>query len=403
MRAAWPVIASAVSLAGFLACSSSEGSSNTIDTGGGGSGGTSHPTGGSGGSGGASQLDSGSGTGGGPARTDAACTNEPHSAQVTPVNLIFLYDKSGSMGVGASWDNMATRWTPMKEALIAFLSDPVSTGLQASLKFLPANGDETAACTAANYLVPDVPLQPLTADNPAFVTALENTTPAGGTPTMPALQGTIEYARSVWDQHRDQVPVVVLVTDGEPGLNWAPSGQTPTMRETCMEIGATTSPNTIAEVANVARLGYEGTPQIRTYVIGIGPSLTNLNQIAESGGTGQATIVSDTDPTVTREVFAAALEAIREQAISCNLQVPTPPPGEPPVDLSLVNVDLTTSSGTVEYLDYDRNCQNGTGWMWDNETTRSWIVLCPDRCTAARSDLGAQIVIQTGCETRSLY
>ena len=43
--------------------------------------------------------------------------------------------------------------------------------------------------------------------------------------------------------------------------------------------------NTIDNAAGVAKAKYEGDNRIRTYVLGVGPNLSDLNKIAASGGT----------------------------------------------------------------------------------------------------------------------
>ena len=42
--------------------------------------------------------------------------------------------------------------------------------------------------------------------------------PAGGTPTLPAVQGATEFARQTMTGHPGSRSVVVLFTDGQPGL-----------------------------------------------------------------------------------------------------------------------------------------------------------------------------------------
>ncbi len=38
------------------------------------------------------------------------CASVAVQGELTPINLILVYDKSGSMGVGDGWDNTETRW-----------------------------------------------------------------------------------------------------------------------------------------------------------------------------------------------------------------------------------------------------------------------------------------------------
>src|SRR6185436_16340322 len=77
--------------------------------------------------------------------------------------------------------------------------------------------------------------------------SLNSHNPISDTPTQPALQGAIEYARQWKQQHQDHTVVVVLVTDGQPN--------------TCN--------STVQAVAQAAANGAGNVPQIPTFVIGV--------------------------------------------------------------------------------------------------------------------------------------
>jgi len=337
---------------------------------------------------------SGGGSADAPGRSDAPCTEVEYEARVTPINLIFVWDKSGSMGAGNGWDNTETRWNPVRDGLGAFLADPGSSDLQASLKFFPVDGNLDEACDIDNYVTPDVPLMPLQESNTVFIEAINATTPAGGTPTYPALQGAAIYARQVWEQNRDQISVIVLVTDGQPEFQLDDG----TMGPGCEN-------NTIAGVTDAARDAYQGNPRIPVYVFGIGPDLLSLHSIASAGGTGLATILSDTDPEATRDLFLTTLEQIRAEYIACNLRIPEVPVGEPALDFDEINVNFITGAGELQELHYDANCAQGTGWQYpgDNRVDPGWIELCPDLCATVQTDAEAELEIQVGCVTRSIY
>ena len=337
---------------------------------------------------------SGGGSANSPGRSDAPCTEVAYEAQVTPINLIFIWDKSQSMGVGDGWDNTATRWNPVRDGLSAFLADPGSSDLQASLKFFPVDGSMDVACDVNRYVTPDVPLMPI-ADNPAFVEAINATTPSGGTPTLPALQGAVAYARQVWEQNRDQISVVVLVTDGEPGFYIPETGAQ----------GPGCEDNDIIGVTAAARDAYQGDPPIPIYVFGIGTELISLHSIAAAGGTGLATILSDTDPQATRDLFLTTLEQIRAEYVACNLRIPEVPEGQPALNFDEINVNYTSGAGQLQELNYDANCAQGGGWQYpgDNRVDPGWIELCPDLCASVQADAQAALEIQVGCVTRSIY
>lgn len=66
---------------------------------------------------------------------------------------------------------------------------------------------------------------------------------------------------------------------------------------------------------------------VPTYVVGVGNSLANLNQIALGGGTKQAVVVSVGDPAKTQTELAAAIKTIRMSALSCDYKIPSAPAG----------------------------------------------------------------------------
>src|SRR5664279_5518855 len=61
---------------------------------------------------------------------DAACAADSTPAQLTRVNILFLLDKSGSMGddPNGAWTNAAQRWNPVVTTLDSFFSDQKSVG-----------------------------------------------------------------------------------------------------------------------------------------------------------------------------------------------------------------------------------------------------------------------------------
>jgi hypothetical protein len=322
-----------------------------------------------------------------PKSTLDACVSSTASAALQKVNLVFMYDRSGSMGdkdSNSSFDPNL-KWIPVGTGMKAFFKDPGSNTMNASLAFFPSAGDVTANCTA-NYAVPKVALSP--ADSSAFVTAIDSTKPQGGTPTVPALQGALSYAKTIAQQRPDEKTVVVLVTDGEPGF----------MIDGVFQGGCTNVVNDIDHVAALAADAFKGTPALPTYVIGVGPSLNNLNKIAAAGGTQAAQMVSVDDPTKTAGAFQASLDKIRGSIISCDFAMPPAPAGKT-LDVDAVNVALTGASGET-ILSYSKDCAGGTGWRYDNLAAPSRVQLCPSTCDQARRDSQGKLTVAFGCKTK---
>jgi hypothetical protein len=322
---------------------------------------------------------------GGPASTTDACVSSATNAALTPANLVFMYDRSGSMGATTEGFDPSVKWIPVGSGMKAFFTDPGSAGINASLQFFPLGADVAAMC-AADYGTPEVTMTALS-NAAALVAAIDAPSPRGGTPTLPALEGAIHYAGTIAAARPADKTVIVLVTDGEPGYRI--NGQNVT--------GCTD--NDVAHVAAAARAAFTATPSIPTYVIGVGASLQNLNAIAAAGGTGQATMVSVTDPAVTRASFQKSLDAIRAQTLSCDLALPAPPDGKT-LNVNAVNVAFTSGAGVETILAYDAGCASGAGWHYDDVAAPTKIELCPAACSTAQADRAGKLQIALGCVTK---
>lgn len=384
----------------------------------------------------------------------AACATSQQDATLKPVNLVFLYDKSGSMGdrtrdytcgnqtvlcvnftvtgpstyqeyvcfpsgqdqklaffgkgtvefngnpcpagkLGsddailctnpsactlADFNDPAAKWIPVNQAAEAFFADAKSTGMSASLGFFPKfNGNQTL-CQSSDYATPSVTMRALP-DATDFKAAIAAQSPLGSTPTQVALTGAISYARTIATAKPAEVTAIVLVTDGDPTDCGGANGQA------------------ISVVKGVAA-GAANDPKqpIKTYVIGVGSSLSNLNEIAAGGGTTKATLVSTTNPAQTSADFRAALDQIRGQELSCNVALPTPPDGKQ-LDINAVNVIVSHTGAADEVLSYNKDCTGGTGWHYDNANAPKEVELCDASCAAVRSG-GGKLAIAFGCATK---
>lgn len=321
----------------------------------------------------------------GPQGTQSACVNSAVNASLANANLVVIFDKSGSMGDPAEGFDPSVKWTPVTAAMKAFFSDPNSLGLSASLEFFPLGTDLTSVCGYPYYSNPLVSLTPL-ANSTALISAIDATQPAGGTPTLPALQGAIAYAQQVASAHPIDKTVIVLVTDGDPGFGI--NGQF-----------ATGCPNNdIPHVAAAAQGALMGTPPIPTYVIGVGSDFTNLDAIASGGGTMKAILVPVTNPTQTAPTFQAALNAIRMASVPCQVTIPPPPDGQK-INPNAVNVVLVAGGGAQTVLAYSADCSVASGWHYDDAANPTAVVLCSAACMQAQSDPSGKVTIAFGCQT----
>lgn len=318
------------------------------------------------------------GTGG----TDS-CAAATAEAALKPVYLVFLLDESGSMGDGEH-GNRAEKWDPVTSAMKAFFADPASAGITASLTLFPldktpsgpANSRISADCDPKVYEPPVVKPTALP-DTKVFADAITKVEPPNeyGTPTLPALTGTITYAESLLAEDDSRQVAIVLVTDGDP---------------------VSCSGNTIQATAAAASRVADRIP---TYVIGVGESLTSLNAIAKGGGTDKAFIVSLTDPEKTRTELLDAIELIRGEAISCELDIPSPPTGKK-LDPDKVNVHFSGASQSDVSLKYGTACSSDVAWRYDDPAKPTKILLCDDTCAMVKADEKGSLGVEFGCVNR---
>jgi hypothetical protein len=140
-----------------------------------------------------------------------------------------------------------------------------------------------------------------------------------------------------------------------------------------------------------------------------GPGCTGPHGDAPSGGQQYIDLVMASAPRGVFQsictddwttVFDALLEEIAIAApLPCNFRIPEPPAGET-FDRNLVNV-VYTPTGAAEGVTFPRSddCANPSGWYYDDATTPTEILLCPDACSAVSGDATGSVDIELGCET----
>jgi hypothetical protein len=138
---------------------------------------------------------------------------------------------------------------------------------------------------------------------------------------------------------------------------------------------------------------------VRTFVIGVGSLVSNLDGIAAAGGSGQALLV-DTGGDVTQQ-FLAALNAIRGAALGCAFAVPAPDGGTP--DYGELNVQYTPGGGGAPQLipqvaDLAHCPASGAAWYYDNPAAPTTVTLCPATCTTVSADGAGTVDLLLGCQ-----
>jgi hypothetical protein len=249
------------------------------------------------------------------ASADANCGVQTQNPSVQPVDLLLVLDRSGSMSDDIASDatcgsraGCQARWPTITASLNQVLAAS-PTSVQWGLKFFSSPGGST--CTVKSGV--DVGVGPTTAAQ--IQAAIAGTSPGNQTPTMAAIKAAVAYFSTV----NDGLPhYILLATDGQPNCD-----------------PGTSSDVTDASVMDTA--GVIGTANtgsnIKTYVIGIGPSAGNLDAFAAAGGTGNYF------PAESADQLTTALSTIAGTVASCVFTMASEPPD--PTNLG-VYLDNTT-------------------------------------------------------------
>jgi Mg-chelatase subunit ChlD len=297
---------------------------------------------------------------------DAVCGSTALTLQGSPVDLLLVLDKSGSMSNDFR-DDMCppacdstnpSKWTAVTQALTTVLTERPDLA-DWGLELFPTS----ALCTVDTH--PAISVGPNNAT--AIVNAVMATSPSGATPTAIAEATGAAYLMTLNDS---RPRYIVLVTDGEP--NCAVSD--PTMADDARAIQA---------VADAFTAG------VPTFVVGIGnlsPAQTTLNGMATAGGEAQPadalgrTYFPGDDPAT----LLSALTAIAHGVASCNFVLASPPAS--PADVVVLGDGHPIA----------RDAANG--WSYGTDTTV--IVLHGAACTAFRTGAVQSLSAVVGCSTR---
>ncbi len=358
------------------------------------------------GNGGASAVETiAAGAGGG-------CVGTSIKAEPIPLDIVVMLDQSGSMKDPAG--NGLTKWKTVQNALTSFVQQPKAAGIGIGLQYFGlgdpsthgcalkscitdqdcTNGCTTClpqgvcqspfnpdidSCDGSDYAWGEVPIQTLPGAAAAIQKSLGMHAPGTNTPTMPALQGAIQYA-TIWEtKHPDHLTVVALATDGDPSE--------------CDVV--------LSDINAVAANGLAAKPSIKTFVIGVGGSTKALDGIASAGGTTAAFHV-DMNAMAT-QAFLDAMNTIRGAAIGCVYKIP-PPPSMMTLDFTKVNVSYKPGNNGMPQIfpkvdDKSKCPSNGDAWYYDDNAKPTQIVLCDATCKKLSMDAKAEVDIVLDCKT----
>lgn len=309
---------------------------------------------------------------------NAQCATVKAQAERLPLEMIVVLDKSGSMCEYTNnvnprdCNNNSSKWKVVTKSLETFFRSFESAEITVSLIAFP-NGNE---CSVSTYETP-IERQKLPLGADALVSRMNGLNPNGSTPTTQAAQGAVNYAKTVETALAGKgKTVIVFATDGYP--------------QDCSGNSISAAGNVVATVSST----------IKSYVIGVGGLLQDLDQLAAKGGTNKAILVSTADTTKAATDLTAALSQIRGAALACEYAVPAAPAGQT-LDVNKVNVQLTLEGGQPETLPYSSDCSNDKGWRYDNAAAPTKIQLCQNACDGVKQVAGtkAKIDVVLGCKT----
>jgi len=237
----------------------------------------------------------------------------------------------------------------------------------------------SVSCDPADYGVPVVPIAALPGNKAAIVDAISKKKADGeATPTQPALEGAIAFAKDHAKKNPDHLVHVLFATDGIPN--------------NCTY-------NNIKGAAAAAEKAFNDYPSIPTFVLGIG-KLSDLDAIAKAGGTKQTYLA---DGSTVASQLVDVFNEIRANG-ECQFVIPQPGPGLD-LDFDAVNVWYTPLASSekeaVPYVDDVESCDPELGgWYYDDPTKKSptKVLLCPKTCEGVK--LSAEgVEVQLGCKT----
>lgn len=398
---------------GSAGASASGGKAGAATGGSSATGGSAGTSGGSGGAGGVSGGAAGEGGEAGEIGAGGmeACATDMQEAKLTPANLLFVFDKSGSMEcnppdgdvvLGAMCENFPRKEDPTRDSKWEVTRDSLAVALDtlsmqanisAGLTLFP-KGTASNSCVVEEE--PEVAVATLNAAQRAEMqTVLDAVDPGGLTPIAGAtILSYSHLSKAISARELVGNTFVVLLTDGA---------------ETCADSYLT---QLVEQDVPNARLF-----NIRTFVIGAPGSegaRRLLSRIAFEGGTatsatcdhdnaqedvGDCHLDMTTSTDFANDLNEALLAISRTKTLTCEFDVPTNPSGGG-VNLDEVNVTFRPGGGgDPENIlnDPDDACADADGWQYSADRTK--IVLCGPSCDRVQADSEGQVSIVLGCPT----
>jgi len=321
---------------------------------------------------------------------DTTCAGEAREGAAITLDVIVVFDTSSSMSCDTADqgcpDNPTgavsgtSRIGAVRNAINAFVSAPETADIRVGLDVYPPypSGDQ---CTF-DYSQLNIPIAPAKDNVTTFATVLGGLTPHLNTPTEQVLTGAYTAARAYMTANPGRSVAVVLVTDGMPY--------------------ACDNDRSGARSAAIAKQAFDGSPSIKTYVVGMG-AVATLDAIALAGTGGQTHYI-EANADATAKILAL-LKTVTS-TITCDYTIPT---GGKVLDYGAVNVKTRVGdAGAVDLFKVDSAaaCDARGGWFYDvnpEAGTPTKITLCPQSCDPLKAAQSSSLQVIIGCATMSIH
>lgn len=252
--------------------------------------------------------------------------------------------------------------------------------------------ENRTSCEPSDYTRPAVGLGELPGNARPFANALADREFVGGTPTLPALTGVLNRARTRTRMSPGSKVIVLLATDGFPAA--------------CDPEVDYLDPDPMLGIDRPVAIAEMGAADgIQTFVVGVfapeeeDDARRNLTRLAIGGGTEEALVIT-TDMPVTEELLRV-LNELRDEVQTCVYAIPAAGAVPDPRDLI---VRLLESEGGVRELvrvEDELGCDPVEGGYYFQQDIEmgarpGFVELCPASCViAARDDVIVEM--EAGC------
>lgn len=281
-----------------------------------------------------------------------------------PADIVLVVDNSGSMGFEAG---------EVQARLNDFSAQIIDSGIDVRVVLVSSYpGDGNGICI-------DAPLGsgacPADDDNPPTFTHVDER--VGSDESWPALLGThAQWASAI---RPEAAKHVVVITDDSPDLTSGEFDAQFRALDPALEAYVHHSVVPHSDCNSAAGLGTE-------YI-----ALSDL-----TGGVAADLCAQDF-----QAVFdALTTEVVGGSALACDFEIPPPPDGVD-FDPDEVNVEFDDGAGNVRDIgrvDSEQACAAvQDGWFYDDPSTPSRIVVCPQTCERMQQALEGSVSIAFGC------